>query len=209
MPNAIQGASSTSTVAPSPSTPAAPALDVEGVVAEVSVRLEQSQERLRDSERQSRRRRTEARRDAIGDKREAAALRLAGTVLQSAASAAASGVQIGSASRSSAAASDAAELDRMGIDVPDTSSQISEQGKGVSGLISAGGGALGAGMEFAASRRDSAAEGASLAAEERREHADMLGDAAESAERFADKAVGHLEAIARAKHEAMMAALRG
>lgn len=53
------------------------------------------------------------------------------------------------------------------------------------------------------------AEGHSIAADAHREMADVERDATERSTRFADRAQQHLEEIARAKHEAMMAALRG
>lgn len=235
----INGSSSTATTLPettaSPATPIA--ADPEGLIAQIAMRLEDSAQRSRDSQRRSRSLRTEARRSAIKKKRGAAALRLAGTVVNSAAQIASAAVQIGAAGASTQNKAEVAEYERThpqqtgpqretstpgvedgaGLDAPppaddaplERSEEIMKRGEARGQLLEALGSASQGAAEFGASRLDSRAEQHSLAAEEHAEHGDMLRDAADSAERFADKALGHQEAIARARHEATMAAIRG
>jgi len=107
--------------------------------------------------------------------------------------------------------------DGAGLDAPspvetapiDRSDEIMKAGNGYAELIGASGGALQGAFEYSASTVSSDAEEDSLVAEEHAEHAEARGDAAESAERFAEKALGHQETIARARHEAAMAAIKG
>ena len=218
------------------SAPAAPMADPEAMIAAVAMKLEDSTQRSRDAQRRTRSLRTEARRGAIRKQRRSAAARLVGTVVNSAAQIASGAVQIGAAASSTANKTEVAEYRQAhphtgpqpetttpgvengaGLDAPspsetapiDRSSEIMKAGEGYAQMIGAAGGALQGAAELSASTLSADAEAKSLAAEEYAEHAEARGDAAESAERFADKALGHQEAIARARHDAAMAALRG
>lgn len=76
-------------------------------------------------------------------------------------------------------------------------------------LINAGGQASSAVLGFYESDAQQEAKRHAMDAQTHAEQATDAGEGASRAERFADKALGHQEAIARARHEATMAALRG
>lgn len=160
----------------------------EALIAQVSVQLEESGDQMRAQARRARESRNAQQRRQLSKQRKAAVVQLVGSLVQ-AGGTAASGLVTASADPGQTGAVDKA--------------------KGRGDIISGTAGALQAGGQFITSRLEEDAQDARFSAERHGEVADAADDAAESAQRFVDKAMGHMDGVARARHEAMMAAIRG
>ena len=156
-----------------------PAGGSESVVAHAMLLLQEASDRSRALDRSQQRARSAERRAALDDKAQSSVFKLIGTSIEAAASAVAGGLSIGGVS------------------------------EGISTAVTSAGKLANASLSFAAEEQTLQAEGRGIAADEHQAIADAARADSERTTRLADRAMGHIEQIQQAQHQAAMAALRG
>lgn len=200
---------------------------VESVIAEAVQALDQARSRSRSAERDARTSQRQAARHKLKEQHKAAVIRAVVGVVQSAAQAVQAGASAVSASHGVAEARQGLRADELhsaaAADDPQQRSPeelqlrqdaLAEKASAIRSEGISGGAQVAATLtpaigEFFENRHANRAEAEGNYAEALKNEAEQQADAAQQESRLADKALGHLDRINEAIHQAHMAAIRG